>query len=365
MSYQEHAPIAPSALARTVQCNAWYQMSLKIPPEPETEDQAEGKAAHWVAVMMAMGHKIEAGTIAPNGFTVDDEMIDGALMYVEALEGHPGIGEQQIPIRRIHADQCYGTPDFWQYSPVTRILRIIDYKYGHRYVEVFRIWQLMAYAAGVMDLLQLDDQTTTLQLMIVQPRWYHRDGPVREWTVGASVIRTFINDAHYAAAAALGPNPTAHTGDECGDCPVRAHCGTLHNAGGNIVDLAGAADLLQVTPADVGRELRILHQAAKRLEAKITGKEAQAMNLIRAGKNVPFFAIDFTRPHIKWTKPIEEIEALGLIYGKQLTKSKPITPKQAEALGIDGAVIEGYCQRPHGTAKLVPESLTQTSKVFS
>jgi Protein of unknown function (DUF2800) len=360
-----HAPIAPSSLARIVQCHATVSLSALMPPEPETEDTLEGDAAHWVALQMALGVAMIVGLITPNKMPVTQEMIDGGQVYVGALEGFPGMGEQTVQIPRIHPTQCWGTPDFWQYSVQGKTLRIVDYKYGHKYVEVFRNWQLMAYAAGIMDLLKLDDQTTILDLVIVQPRWFHRDGPVRSWKVAATVLRTFINDANYAAHAALGPNPIAKTGPECEFCPARGPCLTLHNAGGNIVDLAGEADLLQQSPTDVGRELRILHMAAARLDAKITGVEAMALQMLRSGKRVPFYKTDFTRPHVKWTKPVAEIEILGLMYGKNLLKPpEAITPGQAEKLGIAAEVVAAYSARPPGTIKLVEDSLEQTSKVF-
>jgi hypothetical protein len=363
-----HAIIAPSILDRIVGCNGSVALCAQIPAEPETDDEAEGHAAHWVALTMAMqmGQPVPLGSKAPNGVEVDQEMIDGGRIYTEALEGFPGTGEQTIRIARIHAEHCYGTPDFYQYSDVRRTLRIVEYKYGHKYVEVFRNWQMMSYASGVMDLLKLDDQQTILDFVLVQPRWYHRDGPIRRWTVEATAIRPYINDAATAAEAALSSHAVCKTGNHCEFCPARHRCGTLHAAVGNIVDFVGQRDLMSQSPDDVGRELRILHIAAKRLNARITGKETQALELMKQGKRVPFYKTDSTNPHVKWIKSVAEIEALGMIYGKKLIKDpEPITPRQAIMLGIDAAVIDGYSQRPHGSTKLVPDSTENASKVFA
>src|SRR5712672_359077 len=88
-----HAIIAPSSLDRTVHCPGWLKNATTVPALPEGEEAAEGEAAHWVALQMALaavpgnGELPAVGSKAPNGVVVTDEMIDGGFIYVEALEG--------------------------------------------------------------------------------------------------------------------------------------------------------------------------------------------------------------------------------------------------------------------------------------
>lgn len=373
-----HALIAPSSLARTVQCNGWLQMASQLPKPAPTEESMEGDAAHWVALQMALYERQGppavypvVGAHAPNGVIIDEEMIDGGLVYLEALEGLPGEGEQTVQITRVHPTACAGTPDFRQYAANTRRLRIVDYKYGHRYVEVFRNYQLMAYAAGVMEEIEgIDEDLTTLEFTIVQPRNYHKDGPIRTWTVHATKIRPYINEAFNAAHAALGPNPTTQTGPECRDCPARHGCDTLRKAAYNAVDVAGDTGISLHDAGDIGRELRILQLAQERLRDRVTGLEEQAIAKLKSGAVVPFFKLDETKPRQGWDAPVQDVlDMVGMLNpGMEDKILKPptlVTPKQAIKAGIDAAVISAYSDTPRGTLKLVPDSLTTASKVFS
>lgn len=375
-----HAAIAPSGLARTVQCNGWLQMAAKFPEPAPTEESLEGDAAHWVALMMARVQRDGIGAIpcagqrAPNGVIIDEEMIDAGHVYLEALEGLPGVGEQAVKITRVHEHQCWGTPDFWQYSPVTKRLRVVDFKYGHRYVEVFANWQLMAYAAGIMEEVDgIDEDQIALELVIVQPRNFHKDGPIRAWGANgrlkATSLRTYINEAYDAAYKALMPNPETRTGPECRDCPARHGCDTLRKAAYNAVDVAGDTDVSLHDAGDIGRELRILHLAQERLKARVTGLEEQAIAKLKAGSVVPFYKLDETKPRQGWDGTVDDImDMVSLVspdVADKIVTRKLCTPKQAIKAGIDATVIAQYATNPRGTLKLAPDSLSTASKVFS
>ena len=154
----QHAIIAPSSLDRIVACPGSVYLSSLMPAQPERPEATEGDAAHWVAMRIALGEVVKKGETAPNGVLVDSEMIEGGETYADALDYLPGIAEKTVTITAIHHSQCFGTPDFFQYAPNTHTLRVTDYKYGFRYVEVYENWQLMAYASGVMEFLGLSDE---------------------------------------------------------------------------------------------------------------------------------------------------------------------------------------------------------------
>jgi Protein of unknown function (DUF2800) len=371
----EHFTIAPSSLARTVQCPGSVVFSQKY-GDLETVAADEGTAAHWVAMRYAMVANNHVEGVVPKlgekiqgGFTVDKEMIAGAEMYAEALEGFGGQAEQTILIPRIH-EKCGGTPDFWQYSKETKTLRVTDYKYGHKFVEIFENWQLIAYACGLVDMLheahELLEHETIVELLLVQPRCYHPDGPVRSWRVSASKLRALINIARAAAEDALGPNPKTKSGPECLYCPARGECKTAHIATTAIIEYAGHVEQMAQNGVEVGMRLHLINAALEMLKAVGSGLEEQALAMIRAGKTVPHFAIDYSKPRETWARSVGEVKALGLLYGQNLvTEEINCTPKQAVAKGIDRAVISKYSVTPNGKAKLVPDSLTKTARVFS
>ena len=370
----EHAQIAPSSLERTVGCPGWIKQASIVPPLPESDEEREGTAAHWVALWFALSAQNKETVAAfplhaPNGVEITDDMIDGALEYVEALEGIPGMAETRVDIPRIHPTECWGTPDFFQWNPVSRVLSVVDYKFGHRFVEVWENWQLVAYAAGVMDMLRLNDVDVVLRLAVVQPRSYHPDGVTREWKVDATKIRAMVNTAFNAAHAALGPNPPTQSGPWCGDCPARAHCPTFQKTVGFILDWAAHADPMLHSPQDIGVELRFVEAARERLKARATGLAAQAEALIRAGKMVPHFMLESGQTRLKWHENVkpEEVDALAkLMTGKSALKPPTLmTPTQVvKSKALDATVMSAYASRPPGAMKLVPDTTTKAKKVF-
>jgi hypothetical protein len=370
-----HATIAPSSLARLVQCPG--SLILCKPYESVATDASiEGTAAHHVAMVFALDAGNDCPVALPKlgdmvlGVRVDAEMIAGAKMYAEALEGFAGNPEQTIRIPRVHPTECFGTPDFWQYAANTKTLRITDYKYGHGYVEVFENYQLAAYASGILDMLaergELLEFETVVEFMIVQPRCYSADSPVRTWSTSATNLRAFVNAAHAAASDALGPNPQCVTGPECLHCDARAACDTAARAGGHLVEFAGGAEAIAQTGADMGTRLNLINAALVMLKALSSGLEEQIIATLRDGKVVPHFKIDYTKPRETWAKSVAEVKMLGMLSGVNLVVDDyAMTPKQAVKAGIDRAVVSAYSITPHGSAKLVPIKSADTARIFS
>jgi hypothetical protein len=367
---ERHAVISPSKLHRIVKCPGSVVLCKPYEGKPPRPSAAEGTAGHWVAWVNALVNmgKMEAalkvGDKTPNGLAIDQDMLDGADLYVEALEDFDGTAETWVDIPRIHAE-CGGTPDFWQWNPVTKILRVTDYKYGRRYVEVFEIEQLCAYAAGLMDQLGLHDQDVIVELMIVQPRCYHPDGPVRTWRASAALLRAVINQCASAAEEALGPNPRTKTGPHCIDCEAAADCKTLHIAGQAVLEFAGSVEAMSCTADEVGVRLAQINEGLDILRALRDGLEEQALSMIRTGKNVTNWGTGTTKPREIWNAPISTIKGIGLMYGVPLTEEvAAMTPKQAIKRKIPETVIRKVSMIPTGTIKLIADDTKRTRKIF-
>ena len=366
-----HADVAPSFLGTVVECPGALALSRPYRNLPETEDQRQGRIAHLVAMRYAMGGAPvpqEGGLI--EGVRVTAEMVQGARLYAEALEGFAGNPEQTIPIPRVHPTLCFGTPDFWQYSPATKTLRITDYKFGHKYVEVFENYQLMAYASGIIDMLvarhELHEFETVVDFMLVQPRCYSADSPVRTWTTSATNLRAYINVAANQVEAALAEDPPTKAGTHCLFCPARSICKTAHVASTAILEYAGEVEAMSQSAADIGLRLALINDGLTMLKALATGLEEQALELIRKGKVVPHFKIEYTKPRETWAAPVAEVKALGVLIGKPLTEEKPcVTPKQAITLGVPADIVKKYSHTPNGSAKLIPDRVADTARIFS
>lgn len=381
-----HAKIAPSELERTVACNGWIQLAEGLPPEPPGEESLEGSAADWVAKQYATGNEVPYGSPTPiPGYPVDWDMIHGAKIWAEVV-GYGAISGVPVVIQAIHPTDCWGEPDGWRWDPIERVLRMRDYKYGFEIHDPFEHWQMMAYARGVIDTLQLVDFEIEVELTIVQPRAYHKDGPVRSWRIRGDELRPYINQAMAAAHAAVPPSygdrgpipappPQTKTGPHCTHCPARLHCRTFQTVVSQAVQFAANAERIPVTAEAVGVQLLIAETMAELLEAQLTALRAQAESFLRGGQRVPNYHMEPGQSRREWNEGItaEEIIGLGAVFQKDLRKppalpnsrsSQVITPTQAIKAGVDEAVISQYASRPTGAMKLARTSITEARKVF-
>lgn len=369
-----HATVMPSALHLTVPCPGSLQLQAQVVPTPLTHEQAEGEVGHLVARKHAEGfaeHWPVGRAVTIDGHSqpieIDDDMVDGAGIYRD--EAQPGGRyEEPVSIPDVHPTECFGTPDYWRYllEAYIRLLKVIDYKYGHRFVEVFEHYQLIAYAAGIARLLNLPLDFPVM-LVIVQPRNY-TGGPVREWktTVG-EIYRICAEKIAPRVELALGPNPPTAVGRHCLDCRARHACKTLQAADSGIVDFAGTAEVHDMPREAVGAELRILKDAIRILEARYTGLYEQASNLARSGFSVAHWGLQPGQGRWKWKDDAtpDKVAAMGDLFGIDVRKPQAVkTPTQCKQAGIDEGVLNEYAHRPPGVLKLVPDDTTRTRKIF-
>jgi hypothetical protein len=346
-------------------------------PEESGPEALEGTAAHHVAThLLTTGELLPAGRVCPNGVLVDHPMQEAVVMYSEhVLARLPSVRprthlkvEQRISCGFIH-EQCWGTFDAALIEG--QVIDVWDFKYGHDYVEAFENWQLLCYAAGILEeILRVTPNAEpyiTVNLHVVQPRSYHPSGPIRTWTIRAVDLRPYFNILQGAAARTFGDPQHLATlvGRHCKDCSARRACPGATAAAYDAVALTGTAVPFDLSPGQAGRELQTLRQASERLDARITGLEAQVTEHIRRGQYVPFWQLGSTTPRIRWKCSADEVILMGDLNGVDLRKTDVITPVQASKLGIDESVISSYSFRPNGEIKLVPMDTTEARKVFS
>ena len=200
-----HAVLAPSSAARRWACPGSRAMEAAQPPEQESPEAVEGTTAHWVlAWLLASTIAPAVGTLAENGYPVDQDMVDGAMLCAESVFGittRYGLdvqSEQHVTMHDTIHPLCDGTPDVFAVDETRRVIYLWDYKYGHGYVDAFENPQLIEYLAGIVERFGqtiTDDQIWSFRAFIVQPRNYHRDGPIREWNGRLSDLRPHFNYA--------------------------------------------------------------------------------------------------------------------------------------------------------------------------
>lgn len=340
----------PYSANRRVACPGSYSLEKLYPVTEQSPSAREGKAAHWVATQMLQGNHMP-GLTDPDGEPITKEMIEhGQLYWNSVMEVCPNREllniERTIDISNI-IEGYTGVPDC--YALRGTHLYIWDYKYGHSFVEVFENWQLLEYAAGILQTATI----TKITMTIVQPRCYNSEGQVRSWTIDAAKMYEYIGILQRAEREALNPAAAQRPSRHCNYCPARHACQALQQSALSAVDVAMDNTPWDLSPAQTGNELRYLMRAAALLDARITGLSEQARSMITRGELVPGFKLESGRSTERWNNP-EEVLTLAELLGMELAKPRePITPNQARKLGVDESLLSAYAQRIPGSLKLV------------
>lgn len=367
---RDHSSLPPSGAGIWIHCAAFRAMVAAFPETEPKPAAAEGVAAHWVMEQVFDGVEPEEGARAPNGELVTADMLDGAQLIVDDVVGtlSEASFHVEFPVRipSVHAD-CWGTPDVRTYLPAARMLYVWDYKFGHDPVDAFENWQLICYAAGILDEIGangLDDQAIRVVMRIVQPRSFHRDGPVREWSVRASDLRSYINRLRVAAHT---PTTAAKVNPGCKYCPGRHACPELQRAAWESAELAREISgpyPLEPTPAAI--ELYWLSHARDRLNARITGLEEQLTATAIRGTQIPGYRLAPGQGRTVWSVPTSQVIAMGQMFGLSLAKPPaPVTPAQARKAGLPEEVAASMSERQRGAVTLVRDDGSDARKIFS
>lgn len=361
----DHSFFAPSGAGAMVHCPAHPTMSQLYPQPEDTEEAIEGEKRHEEAAELIA--KAARGEIVES----DDEAVNTYVEYVIEIMRKTGVFtphiEERVDISVINTFM-WGTCDLWLFDKSTGNLWVIDFKYGHGVVDAYENWQLMCYTAGILEQLKVDgiaDQHITVNMVIVQPRAYHWQGPIREWSVRASDLRGYFNRLSVACENALHENPETHTGSHCRYCPARINCEAALRAGNDLYELVSKMRTVELTSEQIGSQLSLATRAIKHMESLKTALTAQIESLIKSGQTVPGYMTVNAEGRQNWDKTYEEVVMLGEMYGVDVSKKDLITPKQAIKLGIDESVINAYSSKKSTGVKVVEDKTNKAREVFS
>ena len=384
-----HSIIPPSSAGiwgKPGGCTGWPLMVAQYPEPDDTPEALDGEASHEIGAELISDYTRGPTVRGPvhfvdkkasNGIIYTEEMYDaakiyaddvGAIMRERAIFGGPCFGNEfKVKAPQIH-ELNEGTLDHFIFDRANNELFIWDYKFGFLLVEAFENWQGINYLAGLINqfnITGLDDQNIKVHLRIAQPRAFHRDGPIREWTFMLSDIRGHINHLHVNAHKALSNFSEIRTGSHCAYCSARHACPAASKVGIQLLEVAMRPLPLELPPDALGVQLTIIKRAIKALEYLESGYDEQVKNLIRGGKLVPGWLVETGRGRERWAKPAAEVIELGKLLKQNLAKPlEAITPNAARKLGIDDAVIKAYIEKPSTGLKIVPDNGNKAKQVF-
>jgi hypothetical protein len=241
-----HSPLGASSSERWLACPGSIRLSQGV-EQLKSSYAAEGTAAHWLAEQcLRTGRRPEEfqGCVIPADgfeFTVDDEMIDAVELYVDEVKKRVAPGDEVDFEVKFHLDDLhddfYGTADVVIYHSATRKLTVVDFKYGKGVaVEAINNPQLLYYGYGAAKA-KHNRGVGQVDIIVVQPRCPHPDGPVRVWETDLVTLLDHAGELVDAAARTEQADAALVAGHHCKFCPAAHFCSALTEA---VYEIIGA-----------------------------------------------------------------------------------------------------------------------------
>lgn len=396
----EHSPVGASAIKRVLACPASVGLAQGIEDE-ESEHAALGTAVHSV-IEECFRRSTDAWTLVGSAtcedYPIIRQMANSAQVMLDAVrKAHPDRNQGNFWVeRRFHCPSIhplfFGTSDVVflgrdmvptspDHCRFDNVLHIWDYKNGAGVVvEVEENPQLMYYACGALEDLELWDKVGTVVLHVVQPNGFHFDGPVREWTTTPQHLVEWMEDVLVPGInLAVGTPAEGETfpafrgtvsGEHCQFCPVRTHA---------CPQLMSDVDELEVLMAEIekkGADALTGEQLARFLHLKETSKivfkaaESTAFKRISGGARIEGWKLAKSKANRQWK---DEAQAHAYHEFGQASNTEPglKSPAQIDELPGGTDFTARWAFKPDTGLTLVkgtdarPEVSTDTKSLFT
>lgn len=209
----DHSVYAPSSASIWLNCPASATVS-QLYKEDDTDASNLGTIAHGVLEDYAL-----FGTEPQHP---DMEIVEGvelAMAFVnDTLLRYPGVTLYTEKKLEIPNTDVWGTTDLVAVAP--SVLHIADYKHGWVPVNVEKNDQMLTYLTAAIAEFGKRDKYI---ISVIQPRYYHRDGPVRDYLVTQDDLLGFNVRLEWALANPGEFRPGRH----CKYCKARGACKAL------------------------------------------------------------------------------------------------------------------------------------------
>lgn len=273
-------------------------------------------------------------------FYIDEDMVDAVQVYIDFFKANVEPGdeyeiEQRVDLSHFHPD-LFGTTDLSIYKAKQKKLIVADYKHGRGVpVEAKDNVQGLYYGAGTAHKLH-NRGIKEIEIVIIQPRCAHKDGPVRKWSTTPIDLMEWVVDLVEAAKRTEDPNAPRHAGDHCKFCPAAATCDTYAGAAMDAARADFSADGTVVLTEPTGYSPTALAATIKNIdliESWCRAVKKFAHDQALAGTAIPGFKLVYTRATRKWKDPsaaqaafeIDELDA-----SEYLSEPKLLSVAQVE-----------------------------------
>lgn len=366
-----HAVLSASGAERWLECPGSIRLCEGM-PNISSEYAKEGTCAHQLCDEMllsggdaksALGRII---TVDGSSFEVGEEMVDAVQIYLdfvreEVKKGGPGTTltvEHKFRLDWLHPG-LFGRNDAMVGQPFGK-LTVVDFKYGAGYaVEVENNPQLSYYGVGAAH----GDAYEEVELVIVQPRAIHRDGPIRKFSLTIDELNDWAKNVLLPGAiAAEKPDAPLKMGSYCQFCNALAVCPLPKERAMTVA--ASVFAPVPVSPPDPETMdytmLRKALDVSSIVEAWFKACHSHARALLEQKKATPEelgYKLVEGRATRKWADDARAKSWLEGILGGDAYVVKMVSPAQAEKLLKKDAkpALEGMVATTRGV-QMVPVS---------
>lgn len=367
----QHSKIGASTAERWWNCPGSVRLVETCPPQQESPYAKEGTAAHELGeICLKDGNDAVShiGEFSKEGIEFTDEMAEAVQMYLDTVRFDMAtydLTKEDIKIEHrfhlTHIDEhAYGTNDCNIPVFLEKVI-VYDYKHGQGVaVDAEENKQLLYYALGAAALGDYE----SVEVVIVQPRAVHRNGPIRRWTINIKELESFGEEIKVKIQDTRNPKAELNCGPWCKKtfCPAIAICPAVRSQVRRDAQIAFDAPVLKLKKAEdfTPLELRNILDGMPLVEEWLKSIWAYAEMKANNGEKIMGFKLVRGREgNRKWAD--EEIAGTMLsdiMDESMLYEKKLLSPAKIEkVLGKDHKKqIESLTIRTEGKVILVPEA---------
>lgn len=307
-----HALFAPSSSSTWLNCSFSARNAVPEPPKPQSTQEAadEGTRRH-----LSLDGYVYFGELPPEDAPEYDQIVLAAD-FLRQLEP----GEMLSEVKGELSPECGGTTDVLNLPYTANVTTVLDAKFGKWDVDAHHNTQLLTYAAIQLPRTKSD----WFRLVIFQPNGLD-EMPFKQWLAHRSEVVAHRERVLRAIADRSAPRP----GPWCRWCNAFQQCPAMANDAGFVMG-AMSRPPESLTTEELVRLLRLIRALG---DVKLVYEDALTTHL-KMGRTAAGALLKPSRSYRSWNDDIQAATYLHAHYGPK--GIKPVSPAQAEKLGLEG-----------------------------
>lgn len=371
----KHSQVGASSAYRWWECPGSVAMCAKAGPSTTSKYAAEGTLGHSFAEKILKGEMTipefetwegEIEEVEDHKIKITESLIEAVVMYVITIWDdmkEMGLTDKDLRVERSFAlldidKDAYGTNDADIYDPFKKVI-VYDLKTGSGdVVEIKNNKQFKYYALGATAGRDFKE----VEMVVVQPRAIHPDGPVRRHTITKAELDEWALELEVRIIETRDPKAPLSAGRWCKWCGGKA---TVENKSlmlcpemNKTVTEVAQSEFSPVTLPKAGAltpsQIRHVLEFSDMLKDWISTVQEHAHAYVEQGGSIEGFKLVKKRSNRRWTDADTAEEYFADILGERAYKKTFMTLPQIEKITGKDAVKD-YTVKPDAGTTLVSE----------